>query len=209
MKEIPTTKIAKMLVGTRDNVASYVALDVSLIKSAVLDMVYPIGSVYMSFVDVDPSIQFGGFWEELEPGRVLLAQGQQYPVGSLGGAEQHTLTIDELPSHEHSGVTSASGAHTHERGSIDIYGTFTAHGVNRGCSAATSGAFYNDCASNNSGAHAGGSNATIGINGNGLIGTTSGAGSHTHNVTIDAVGGGAAYSIMQPYQAVYMWRRIG
>jgi hypothetical protein len=34
-------------------------------------------------------------------GLVTIGQGVGYPVGSYGGEEKHTLTIPELPSHDH------------------------------------------------------------------------------------------------------------
>lgn len=35
-------------------------------------------------------------------------------LGATGGAEQHTLTVDEMPEHDHGGDTKSAGSHTHE-----------------------------------------------------------------------------------------------
>lgn len=61
---------------------------------------YPIGSVYISFNNVSPSVLFGGEWESVR-GCFLLAENDNYSAGSTGGEETHTLTVDEMPSHTH------------------------------------------------------------------------------------------------------------
>ena len=46
-------------------------------------------------------------------GKFIAGAGASYSVGHTGGEEQHTLTVDELPSHNHSGTASTSGSHWH------------------------------------------------------------------------------------------------
>ena len=62
--------------------------------------VYPVGSIYLSVNDINPSIIFGGTWEQIKD-RFLLGCGDTYTNGTLGGETNHTLTIEELPSHRH------------------------------------------------------------------------------------------------------------
>lgn len=62
---------------------------------------YPVGSFYFSANATSPATLFGGTWEQLEQGRVLLSQGTNYPAGSTGGEATHTLTVAEMPSHNH------------------------------------------------------------------------------------------------------------
>lgn len=69
--------------------------------------VYPIGSIYLSVGDVDPSEVFGGAWERIKD-KFLLASGDTYEEGATGGAASysgtsgsHTLTVDEIPAHTH------------------------------------------------------------------------------------------------------------
>ena len=73
--------------------------DVSVPGISALD-VYPVGSIYMSVNSTSPATLFGGTWEQLE-NRFLLGAGSSYTAGSTGGEETHTLTIDEMPSHNH------------------------------------------------------------------------------------------------------------
>ena len=81
---------------------------------SVLSKAYPVGAIYCSTVETNPHDLFGfGTWEYIEQGRVLLSQGDKYSAGSTGGAETHTLTVQEMPSHKHGGATGNGGAHTH------------------------------------------------------------------------------------------------
>ena len=65
-----------------------------------LNMVYPVGSIYMSVNSTSPASLFGGTWERIKD-RFLLASGDTHAAGSTGGEEQHKLTISELPPHNH------------------------------------------------------------------------------------------------------------
>ncbi len=51
--------------------------------------IYPVGSVYISLVNTNPSILFGGTWEQLKD-RFLLGVGDTYTQGQTGGTETHS-----------------------------------------------------------------------------------------------------------------------
>ena len=69
--------------------------------SSLIDIVYPVGSIYMSVNAADPSTLFSGTsWEKLE-GRFLLGSDSTYKPGSTGGEATHTLTYNEMPKHTH------------------------------------------------------------------------------------------------------------
>lgn len=70
------------------------------LPNSLTDLVYPVGSVYMSINDTDPSLLFGGVWEQIKD-RFLLSAGDNYNAGDIGGEANHTLTVDEIPSHTH------------------------------------------------------------------------------------------------------------
>lgn len=61
---------------------------------------YPVGSIYLSVTDVDLATLFGGTWERIG-GRFLLGADSTYAAGSTGGEAAHTLTVDEMPKHNH------------------------------------------------------------------------------------------------------------
>ena len=65
-----------------------------------VDMIYPVGSIYMSANATSPETLFGGTWESIG-GRFLLGADATYAAGSTGGAATHTLTVSEMPRHSH------------------------------------------------------------------------------------------------------------
>ena len=62
----------------------------------IVNMVYPVGSIYMSVNDVNPQTLFGGEWEQLKD-RFLLGAGDTYANETTGGEATHTLVESELP----------------------------------------------------------------------------------------------------------------
>ncbi len=53
---------------------------------------YPVGAIYLSVADTSPASLFGGTWERLSDGRVLVAANDSYPAGSTGGSAAHAHT---------------------------------------------------------------------------------------------------------------------
>ena len=72
----------------------------SVSKSDLLDLIYPVGSIYMSVNNVSPSAILGGTWNRIKD-KFLLSAGDTYGGGSTGGEAAHTLTESEMPSHKH------------------------------------------------------------------------------------------------------------
>lgn len=67
----------------------------------ILELVYPVGAVYMSSRSTSPKTLFGfGTWARIKD-VFLLAAGDTYSNGGTGGEATHTLTTSELPSHNH------------------------------------------------------------------------------------------------------------
>lgn len=75
----------------------------------ILLLVYPVGSIYISAVNTNPGTIFGGTWQQLK-NRYLFAtnatsgnKGKDAQSSTTGvNAQNHTLTINEMPSHTHS-----------------------------------------------------------------------------------------------------------
>lgn len=74
---------------------------------ALLNLVYPVGSIYMSATNVSPQVFLGGTWQQIQ-GQFLLAASGSYPAGSTGGEAEHTLTNEELPKYTNGQVYSGN-----------------------------------------------------------------------------------------------------
>jgi hypothetical protein len=65
-----------------------------------LDIIYPVGSMYFSVSDVSPVDNVGGTWTQIQ-GAVLAASGSDYStVGNFGGNK--AITVEQMPMHNHS-----------------------------------------------------------------------------------------------------------
>ena len=64
-----------------------------------VDLIYPVGSIYMSVNETSPGVLFGGTWEKIH-NRFLIGSSSSFPAGSTGGEAVHTLTVSEMPSHK-------------------------------------------------------------------------------------------------------------
>lgn len=62
----------------------------------ICDIIYPVGSIYMTTKNIDPNTLFGGTWRQIQD-KFLLAAGSTYGAGTTGGEAAHTLTESELP----------------------------------------------------------------------------------------------------------------
>lgn len=170
--------------------------------NALANIIYPIGSIYMSVNNTNPSILFGGDWVQIKD-KFLLSAGDTYAAGTGGGEATHVLTQAETP------------AHTHTRGTMNITGGCNYFGhtsnVSWGLNTADSGWF----------------GAMYGFNGGGSCynkattncnSYTSSDGGKYSGIKFDAsrvwtgetssVGSNGAHNNMPPYLTVYMWKRV-
>jgi len=87
-------------------------IDTNVDVVEVLKKIYPVGVIYSSTVSTNPATLFGfGTWEAYGEGRVLVGKagsGTFNTAGATGGAETHTLTSAQMPTHTHT-----QDAHTH------------------------------------------------------------------------------------------------
>ena len=85
--------------------------EIAELEARYLEYMYPVGSIYISVNDSSPQVLFGGTWEKIE-GKFLLSSSTSHEIGSTGGTESnsytpsgtvgnHTLTVNEIPSHNH------------------------------------------------------------------------------------------------------------
>ena len=64
-------------------------------KAAIIDLVYPLGSIYTSMDPTSPSERFGGTWTQIVDRFLYCASSS----GTTGGSS--TITEANLPSHTH------------------------------------------------------------------------------------------------------------
>jgi len=95
-----------------------------LISSEIVDLVYPVGSVYLSTNSADPSTLFAGTtWDEFAQGKVLVGQDTlDTDFDTLleeGGEKSHVIVTSEMPSHTHS-APAISGVALSLAGVVDV-----------------------------------------------------------------------------------------
>lgn len=75
---------------------------------------HPIGSIYITSKSENPAVTFGGgTWVQIKD-KFILAAGDTYKNAATGGNATVTLTVAQLPSHNHSYTPSGSvSAHSH------------------------------------------------------------------------------------------------
>lgn len=80
------------------------ASDMNEIKTAIntglVDLIYPVGAIFLTTTSTNPGTYLGGTWVQLKD-RFLLGAGDTYAEGATGGEATHILTINEMPSHYH------------------------------------------------------------------------------------------------------------
>ncbi len=185
---------------------------------SVLDEKYPIGSIYITTNNTNPSTTLGGTWEAYGQGRTLIGVGSNgtnnyQTVSSTGGNSKVSLQSSNLPSHTHtltplgtvtstfegiSTPTSSNGDHTHN--------VFKRSG---------------DEAMNYAAAETGGFNGRVMIDSDGET-ISSSDGNHTHTLTpqgtitntfkgttsnTSSAGSSQSFSVQNPYITVYFWKR--
>lgn len=143
------------------NGSSYQWVDPSGQAGISLLDVYPVGSIYISVSNTNPSALFGGTWVAFATGRTIIGvdanQTEFDTVEETGGAKSKTLQTTEIPAHSHN---------------IPDVRSATTGGVNT------------------------------------RIARTADASSTAGNdVSTGDAGGGQAFSILNPYITVFMWKR--
>jgi microcystin-dependent protein len=157
-------------------------------KAMYLDLFDTIGQTYIYDISYD---QVNYFRVPDLRGRVVIGAGDNGDAGisnrvfsDKGGAETHTLTTTEMPSHNHSGTTDTSGNHTH---------TSNATG---GSGSGSRGLAYFD--GNGTPGSIDGSSGEMNTTTSVSL-TINAAGTHAHTFTTGYEGGGAAHNNMQPF----------
>ena len=186
--------------------------DVTITERSVkqlIDIIYPVGTYYETTnANFNPNTAWAGTtWQKITDGRVLIAGGGDYSVGSNYGEKTHKITTAEMPAHSHSASTANNGAHTHGRGTMEITGY---HDAADDDTSYAGGAFYFSSRSTTHNQHepGGTSNAVVNFKASrNWTGRTTSDGTHNHSVSVGNTGNGTAMSLVQPSKAVARWLR--
>lgn len=137
--------------------------------------------------------------------RFIVGAGSSYAVGDTGGANSVSLTVAQLPAHNHSASTGSAGSHSHS-GSASSAGSHT-HTIQRR-ELGHSGSWVSIAYSNPAGA----SGAWVDVSNQVLRNSAAGAhthslsinsnGAHTHTVSVGNTGSGQAHENRPPYYAL-------
>jgi microcystin-dependent protein len=159
--------------------------------ATLIDLIYPVGSIYIAAVATNPGTLFGvGTWESFGSEKMLrgISTGT---AGTTGGADSVTLAEANIPAHSHdsgtlTGSAASAGGHTH--GYYDTQGNVVTGKAGNSGNAVTS---VTD-----------------------TYRTTITAGAHTHTVSITGGTTGSygqasptAIDTVPAYITVYMWKR--
>ncbi|MFW5835373.1 MAG: hypothetical protein ACOCU3_00310 [bacterium] len=140
-------------------------------------------------------------------------------IGAGGGASSHTLTMLQMPAHNHEATTGAAGEHSHSltlttssSGSHNHSASTSLSGMTKPMRYASSSyrsSSYTDGAHSSTGlgnntayTYNPSASTTISIAGShthGITGNTDNTEDHTHTVTVDNTGGGEAFDKRPPY----------
>ena len=163
---------------------------------SIIDLIYPIGSIYMSVNNVNPNVLFGGRWEQLKD-RFLLGSGDTYTGGSTGGSADAVVVKHNHTQNPHNHT---QNAHSHSPGSGRSFMT------------APTGSDWDEIAGSNvsgSGYHylvtQDKKNYNVYVVGSGKATATN----QQQTATNKESGEDGTGKNMPPYLTVYMWKRIG
>ena len=158
--------------------------------ASILDLVYPVGSIYMSVDPRNPHEFIGGTWVEWGKGKVPVGVDKDdndfNAAGKEGGEKTHYLSVSEMPSHSHEGTYTDPKSET--TGKPDDNGEYsnTKYSVHYGVT--QEGMRYVETSSG----------AVVPIPLNNVI-------ESIHGVYPN--GGSQAHNNLQPYITCYMWKR--
>lgn len=167
-----------------------------------LDSVYPVGSIYISVNDsFNPNDVFPGTWVSFGKGRTLVGVDRSdlefQSSEDTGGEKTHTLTVEELPAHDHGAITTVKS-----KSLTGKVWNFAGQGASNGPGNSTSGVFSKGGDANCF--YPSATKTATGISDGFTLDATH---DHTASTVVGNTGSGTAHNNMMPYITVYMWKR--
>ena len=190
------------------------ALRTQLTNKMLKDL-HPVGSTYITFGNENPEDLFGGTWQKVAQGRMLLGAGTDsftdpsspftYNAGDENGEKYVTLSSGQIPKHAHTvnggGVSNGitGGEHYHREAAATLMWVGSGGNVSTpaGTSVHSNGNGFNYYTERDK--HYNDRRDTL------LDGHIHSLPGHTHSVS--EVGNDEAHNNMPPYIAVNIWKR--
>ena len=122
VEELTNIELTNEIAALKEEIASLKSSKADKKDLTSKDDIYPVGSIYMSMNNTNPSTLFGGTWEQIQSGKMLqstttnsgVTGGQASvsytPSGSVGGT---ALTVAQIPAHTHGSRTATGGVTAH------------------------------------------------------------------------------------------------
>ena len=190
------TAFARTLNGAADAATARNTLGITT-QAALVNIIYPVGSVITLTNDTDPNELYQGTtWVKMDAGRVLVSAGTYtdgsdtytYALGDKGGEAKHQNTIEEMPVHGHAAsvsIASLSGEYRDSLGtdlSIHGSGIISLIGSSQYRINGDRDSRWSDGFSVNA--------------------------SHGHTISVNNTGNGVRANNLQPYEVVNYWKRV-
>lgn len=181
------------------------------LKAALLTA-FPVGAIYMTLNDTNPSTFLGGHWVPMPGGRVLVGVGSNgttnYTAGQTGGADYVALDVNTMPSHNHGGATGTISADHVHYGSTSVAGNHAHTQMLNGKDWDHGGGAYGNYASGTPFSEATrAANIATAAGGDHSHSFTTGGVSSNHTHAIPFQGNGWAHENRMPFFVVYIWYR--
>lgn len=196
-------KVPDVTIGSNANSPVTIKLLEDYVAKQILNKAYPVGSIFITLSNTNPSETLGGEWRHVAEGRCLVGVSAERDITlrKTGGNITTTINEENLPPHTHAinitANTSESGNHNHDSGWGEASKDSARYGIRPD---PTNPNIRNKYGSADS-------------DWDNFAYQTSTDGNHSHTVTV--TGNTSAMTrnanpinVENPYLGVYMWERI-
>jgi hypothetical protein len=196
-------KVPDVTIGGNANSPVTIKLLEDYVAKQILNKAYPVGSVYITLTNTNPSETIGGQWKRVAEGRCLVGVSAERDITlrKTGGSITTTINENNLPPHTHHidiiATTSTDGNHNHDSGWGEADKRTARYGIRPD---PTNSNIHNKF----------GQGSNNDWDNFAYLTSTDGAHNHTVNINgnITSTTANTPLNVENPYLGVYMWERI-